>query len=294
MIIWLLVIAATPAFGIGQREQGSFEYDDAKLLTVEAGTFDVVIEPAGQLGIGMEVKDKPDSYSVYHDRNGGEVKVWVEKSFSLISPPHDGTLIFRIPDNIDVDIDTSVGDVEITGPALGRLMVSTSTGAITLDSTEGIITTRSSTGDVSITNASGEIDTRTSTGRIGMQWISGPVQARSSTGSQSFQDVRGDIDATSTTGRIEMVRTSGEMNIKTSTGDQFGHDVLLTGPSRFESTTGRIEIDIEQDVAELEFDLRSTTGSLEVDGDRSQRELFLGGAGFRVVGKTSTGSQRYH
>jgi hypothetical protein len=290
----LLLVVAAPLSAMGQREGGPFSYDGVDRLTVEAGTFAVSIEPARDRGIGMEVDDKPDAYTVYHERTGNEIRVWVEKSFTLFTRPHDGKLEFGVPDNVEIEVRTSVGDVEVDGLANVAVQVRTSTGSVEMDSIQGDVEVTTSTGEVELEGIEGSVETRTTTGSIEMQWVRGPVSVRSSTGKQILEDVQGDIEATSTTGRIELIRTSGAVALKTSTGDQRGSDVLLSGPSRFESTTGDIEIDIEQEVDELEFDLRSTTGSLEVDGDRSQRELFLGGAGFRVVGRTSTGSQRYH
>jgi hypothetical protein len=69
---------------------------------------------------------------------------------------------------------------------------------------------------------------------------------------------------------------------------------MLTGDSSFEASTGRIEVDLANDIGELEFDLTSTTGSLEVGRERSQRRLFLGSTGTTVSGRTSTGSQRFY
>ncbi|MFP4375792.1 MAG: DUF4097 family beta strand repeat-containing protein [Spirochaetales bacterium] len=293
-IVIFLLVASAPLAAMGQREGGSFSYDGVDRLTVEAASFEVTVEPARERGIGMQIKNKPDEYTVYHERNGNEIRVWVEKSFSLFSRPHNGQLEFGVPDDIEIEIRSSVGNVEVEGIAGVDVVVRTSTGSVEMESIRGSLGVTTSTGDIDLKDIDGEVETQTTTGRIEMHWIRGPVNARSSTGRQVFEDVQGDIDATSTTGRIELVRTRGAVALKTSTGGQRGSDVLLSGPSRFESTTGNIEIDIEQEVDELEFDLRSTTGSLEVDGDRSQRKLFLGGSGFRVVGSTSTGSQRYH
>jgi DUF4097 and DUF4098 domain-containing protein YvlB len=120
------------------------------------------------------------------------------------------------------------------------------------------------------------------------------VDVESTTGAQRLERIEGDVDARSTTGRVEVNDTRGRLFVKTSTGNQVGRDVTVTGDSTFEATTGSIEMDLTNDLDQLEFDLTSTTGSLRVGDDRSQRRLFLGGTGITVKGSTSTGSQRFY
>lgn len=103
----------------------------------------------------------------------------------------------------------------------------------------------------------------------------------------------GALVARSATGRIEIAGMQGTLDLRTSTGGQDGRGIVLTGDSSFESSTGRIRMDFAGDVEQLEFDLRSTTGSLRVDMEESQRRLYLGGTGFTIRGKSSTGSQEY-
>jgi hypothetical protein len=86
----------------------------------------------------------------------------------------------------------------------------------------------------------------------------------------------------------------GTLDLDTSTGSQEGRDIVLTGDSSFESSTGSITMDFAGSLEQLEFDLRSTTGSLRVGREASQRQLYLGGTGFTIRGKSSTGSQEYY
>jgi len=291
----LVTLALLPAvlFGAGSREEGSFTYTDVTTIEVDADTFDVTIQPTRSDVVAMEVRNEPRNYRVYHAVRGDRVVVWVERSFSLFGGFHSGDLLFRVPVTTEIEVETSTGDVVASGLSGDSVRMRTSTGSVQLRDVDTDVGLQTSTGSVTVESSRGEFDIRTSTGSIALVEIDGPVDTESSTGSQSFQSVRGDIDAETTTGRIEFEDTVGRIRSESSTGRQIGTGVLLSGDSHFESTTGNIEIDIEQELTELEFDLRSTTGSLSVGTEESQRRLFLGSSGIRVEGETSTGSQRY-
>lgn len=288
----LLIAAATP-FAAGSREEGGFTVAGVDAIEVDAGTFDVTIQPTSSESVSMEIRNEPRNYTVYHAVRGTSVFVWVERNFTLFGGFHSGDLVLRVPVATELAIETSTGDVLASGLSGDEIDIRTSTGSVQLRDVSTDVELRTSTGSVTVESSRGEFDIRTSTGSIALIALDGPVRARSSTGSQLFRTIRGDIDAETTTGRIVFEDTAGSIRSESSTGRQSGENVLLSGDSRFESTTGDIAIDIRQDLSLFEFDLESTTGSLAVGDETSQRRLFLGGTGVRVEGETSTGSQRY-
>lgn len=293
VIAAVLLTTASMLFAFGQRESGDFEHPGATALEIEAETFAVEIRATRGRHVEMEVENAPGSYTVYHSTDDGAVRVWVERTFSLFSRPHRGRLVFLVPADIDLSVDTSTGEVYATGLVGDAISVETSTGSILLEEFTAGATVRSTTGSIDIRRCAGTYSVRSTTGSIAITSVEGDLQVSSSTGSQRYEEIVGDIDARSTTGRIELSDTEGRLRLRTSTGRQVGTEVLLTGDSSFDSTTGSIEFDLVNDVDKLEFDLSSTTGSLRVGGDRSQRELFLSGTGFTVTGSTSTGSQHF-
>jgi len=289
----LAVVLSGPVFGLGERESGGFSYENVRALEVESSTFDVTVQVVRRDRVSMEIRNEPRNYTVYHAVRGDRLVVWVERNFSLFGGFHSGDLIFQVPMETDIQIETSTGDVVASGLSNETVDIETSTGSIQLRDIRSDGDLQTSTGSVTVESSSGEFDIRTSTGSIAVVAVDGPVRARSSTGSQRFESVRGDIDAQTTTGRMEFIRTEGSIHTESSTGKQAGREVLLNGDSRFESTTGDIAIDLTQEIRSLEFDLQSTTGSLRVGEERSQRRLFLGGTGVLLEGKSSTGSQSY-
>jgi hypothetical protein len=274
-VVTVLLAVSVVGFAVGQRESGDFRYDRVAGLEVDAGTFAVEVRASRGRHVAMEVENYPSDYTVYHSTSGSSVRVWVERDFPLFSRPHRGKLVFTVPADIDLTIDNSTGSVFASGLGGGDVRIETSTGAVTAE------------------ELSSGAHLATTTGRIDLRRSAGDFTVRSTTGSISITDVEGDLDVDSTTGRIELVDVIGRLQLRTSTGRQVGTSVQLTDDSSFNSTTGSIEIDLVNDLDSLEFDLTSTTGSLRVGTDRSQRRLFLGGTGLTVSGTTSTGSQHF-
>lgn len=276
LLLAFALIAVTNTFAGGEREGGDFTYDAISSLRVEAGTFAVDVQAVRGRHVAMEIQDYPDGYTVYHNVSGSSLRVWVESDFPLFSRSHRGKLVFRVPHDVDLAIDNSTGDVSVRGVRSEDLQVETSTGDIELERIERGAYLRSTTGSVRVRQSHGDFDVGSTTGSI------------------SLAEIAGDLRLRSTTGRIEIEAVTGQVRLKTSTGRQIGRRVTLTGDSSFESSTGHIEIDLTNELDALEFDLSSTTGSLRVDDDRSQRRLFLAGTGITVKGSTSTGSQHFY
>jgi hypothetical protein len=294
VIACAMLSIASLAFAFGSRESGDFSYDGITRIEIEGDTFDVRIQGTRSRTTTLEIVEYSDKYTVLHSRSGDSLRVWVEREFSLFSRSRRGELVFNVPGDATLRIDNSTGGVTIRNIHSDILNCETSTGDIMIEDGSADYRVHSATGDVEMEECSGDFDVNTSTGDIFLSDISGPISATSSTGDQEYHDIVGDLDARSTTGDIEIDGLSGTLHLTTSTGKQYGRDIELTGDCSFETSTGSIEMDFDIDVEELEFDLTSTTGSLRVGREESQRRLFLGARGFRISGKTSTGSQRYY
>lgn len=288
-----LLLLGSVLFAFGTGETGDAEFDGIREIRVDAGVFDVDVQGTRGRGTTLEVRNESDRFRVLNSTTGDTLDVWVESRFSFLGRPPRGLITLMVPADALVRVRTSTGDVEVRDVTSDRMSVDTTTGHISLEGISSRLTVETSTGGVEIQGCSGRFDITTTTGEIEIENTTGDVSARSSTGRHHYEDLIGDLVARSTTGRIEIDGMQGTLELRTSTGSQEGRDIRLTGNSSFESSTGSIEMDFEDDLEELEFDLRSTTGSLRVGREESQRQLYLGGTGFTITGESSTGSQEY-
>ena len=288
-----LLLATALSFALGTGERGDFEYDGIREIEIVAGTFKVDVQGTRGRTTSLEVRNKPDNFQVLHSRSGDRLEIWVERKFSFLNRLHRGELVLRVPGDTELQIRTSTGTIDVRNITTDRLSVDTTTGRITLEEISASMSVETSTGTVEILDSAGRFDIRSTTGKIELRRATGNVAAESSTGHHSYEDLIGDLVIRSTTGRIEIDGMQGTLDLRTSTGGQDGRGIVLTGDSSFESSTGRIRMDFAGNIEQFEFDLRSTTGSLRVGREESQRRLYLGGTGFTIRGKSSTGSQEY-
>lgn len=289
----MLFIAAT-LFGFGGQETDSAaSFQDVRALKIDALVFDVEIEGTRSQHVALQVENRPDHYTVYHEQRGGELEIWIEKRFSLFRGVNNARLILQVPRDVLLHVETATGAITVDRMSGERLVVDSSTGSVSLSEIAGAIHVETNTGPVMLDDCSGEFDIRTGTGSIELRRTTGDMTVRSSTGSQMYVEAIGDLRGASTTGGIRLEGIQGALRLETTTGAITGRRVALTGDSRFTSNTGRIELDLTNDVGDLEFDLSSSTGRLHAGGEEGQRQLFLAGSGFRIEGRTSTGSQRY-
>lgn len=288
-----LVLLAVSTFAFGSDESDTAEFTGVSEIQVDAGTFDVDVQGTRGRRTTLEVRNESDNHRVLHSQSGERLEVWVEGRFSLFGRPHKGRITLLVPGDARVQVRSSTGDVRMSNLVTDRVSLDTSTGDMRVTDVTAAVGLETSTGNVEVLDSAGDFTIRSTTGTISISGTTGDISCDSSTGRHRYEEIIGDLDARSTTGDIEIDGLQGRLNIRTSTGEQVGRAIVLTGDSSFESSTGDIDMDFNNTVEDLEFDLRSTTGSLRVGRDESQRELFLGGTGFRIRGKSSTGSQEY-
>ena len=289
-----LLLASTMLFAIGSPEdEGGFSYEGVRELIVEGETFGVEVQGTRSRMTVLEIIDMPDDWRVLHTLSGNQLRVWVDRDSFLFGRPHRGILRFHVPGDIQLTVKNTTGNVSVRTLQSDTINLGTSTGAIDVEDVTAEMRATATVGRVTISNSAGNADVRTTTGRIELNGTTGDMRVRSSTGSQLYRDVIGDLNARSSTGSIELIGIKGRLVLETSTGTQTGRGVVLTDHSSFTSSTGRIEMDLMRSLEGFEFDLRSTTGSLEVGGERSQKQLFLSGTGFQITGRSSTGSQKF-
>jgi DUF4097 and DUF4098 domain-containing protein YvlB len=211
------------------------------------------VKKGGTLNINVQGGDikvttweKSEVYvKVYGLNTGAEKDVEMSQSGSDVtinfSHQHGNTgdLIFDvlIPDQYNTKMNTSGGDISVSGSINGNINGKTSGGDIKLDNTNGDINMTTSGGDISANNVNGNCNLRTSGGDITLGIVSGEVkvstsggdirvksakkvlQVNTSGGDIEINDADGDVKATTSGGDINIGNVTGQANIHTSGGD---------------------------------------------------------------------------
>jgi DUF4097 and DUF4098 domain-containing protein YvlB len=262
-------------------------------LRVDASMLDVEIY--GRVGFAVDgrAEDLPDNLIVNYRRQGTTLYVWVEKKYSLFPTRGRGKLVFQVPRGIDLEIETSSGTVSIQDIDSDSVEVSASSGSIRLSAVSGEIDVESSSGGLYLDRIDGALRAQSTSGRIEVNFLDGDLAASASSGSIRLSGITGDIDTVASSGRIELDSVRGRVRAETSSGSINGDNVWITDDSVFKTSSGGIDIDLENPLSTFQFSLSSSSGSLKAGEIRGNKALQAGSGSIRITGNSSSGSQRY-
>lgn len=150
--------------------------------------------------------------------------------------------IVYIPENINVDVKNSFGNVEVEGG--GKTVI------------------KNSNGDIKIHNISKNVDAKTSFGNINIDEVKGNIKAVSSNGNIVILAAKGDIEGKTSFGNIRLDEESiknGKILAETSFGEIRGFDDLTAEDSDHSKTIEGILGNGSRDVK-----LKTSNGDIEV------------------------------
>lgn len=277
--------------------KAEFSYENIKDLVVE-GSFCYVEVKTGvgnKLSFNGEITGnmEKDKYEIKYRQEGSYVKVWVEQpktSWNNIS----GKLIFTAPKNINLTVENSSGRIYTEGLEGEKFNLRTSSGNITSEKIRSKAILKTSSGDIKINNLTGNLEARTSSGGQYLSNIEGNIQTVASSGKIQCNTITGNIDAGNSSGGIRVTNTSGILSLKATSGGITGESVNLTGNSDFKTSSGKIKIQLKNDLDELSFNLSSSSGELLVGGSKKGKNYFYNAGKILIRGISSSGNQQYY
>ena len=144
-------------------------------------------------------------------------------TFTLRSPDtprqfQGGSLKLRIPENFNVQITTSGGDLE-TNHIKGNVTLTTSGGDIKIAFITGTSNLTTSGGDIIVEDVEGPVNATTSGGDIEVKRSGPNLVVHTSGGDIQLSMVKGIVDGATSGGDITVTDLDGEGKLKTSGGD---------------------------------------------------------------------------
>jgi hypothetical protein len=295
----------------------TFEYSGVDELQVDGMFFSVEVSGytgdavEGRIVIPQNLYDG-NYVEVVHSKSGGVLEVEVKKNKASI-PPISGTAVIsiRAPHDTTVNLMTSSGSITVEGIDGVTIRLKSSSGKIKAKDLSASIDIASSSGSQDIQQCKGSLNIKSSSGRISARDVAGNMSVESSSGSQTYEEIDGNIKAKSSSGRqsyeaivgdivgetssgsITINEQTGMLDLSATSGKLNGHSVKLTGNSSFQTSSGRISFEFENDFDDFSFDLQSSSGVLRVGESRVKGMLILGNGPIKITGKSSSGSQEY-
>lgn len=156
-----------------------------------------------------------------------------------------------------------------------------------------VIQLSSSSGKIRIERCNGDKHLRASSGQITVLKSGGDIKAKTSSGRQIYEGIRGDISTVSSSGAINIRDQEGGLNLESSSAKQEGRDIRVAKDSSFRTTSGKIDFDFINNMDEFTFDLRSSSGRIEVGSTSARGRVVTGDGKILIKGKSTSGGQTY-
>ena len=252
----------------------------------DAVEFDAIIEGSG---------DKGD-YVIGSMETGNTVVFTVEKKVkSSWNWNMNGKRMMelKIPKGTQLTIDNSSGDIKVEDYSAESLEVSASSGDIMLRRISANCDLGTTSGDLIARDIVGDITNRSTSGDQEYSEITGNVTTRATSGDIEIYNLVGNLKVSATSGDIELDGIEGAVSANTTSGNIDGDDVRVTDDCRFKSTSGDISIGLSNDLESLSFDLRASSGDLQVGRIRSDDDLVIDRNGVTITGISTSGDQSY-
>ncbi len=278
--------------------ESHFEGDNIRSVRISGSFCDVNVEPSDRLIFDGIIKGDGDEgdYVIATIKSGGELIIKVERKKDRNWGWNDidvARLDLEIPEGVALDIDNSSGDVRVNGYTGDILIVSASSGDLFLKDVKADVRARTTSGDLVMRKITGEVSARSTSGDQEFFEINGDMITGSTSGDIEVIRLTGDLDIGSTSGDIELDDVKGSISASSTSGDIEGEYILLTDDSRFKSTSGNIYIGLENDIEDLGFDLRASSGDLEVGRLDGEDRLMIRRGDIQVTGISTSGDQTY-
>lgn len=298
-LILIAVISTLGATAQNVMAKAELEAENVDEVRVEGSFVDVYVKSGEKVyfsGI-IEGNGDDDDYRFEADIVGSTLVVKVvssNKSYNLKNRRiTESRIDITVKDGVKLDIDNSSGDINVANLRAAESKIEASSGDVTLRSIVANLEVETSSGDIDIDGLVGDSEIESTSGDQSLYDLKGDIRTQASSGDITVSKFDGSLDIEATSGDIQLRGGEGSLEVRTTSGEIEGRDILLTGDASFDATSGDVEIDFENDLDDLSFDLRATSGDLEVGNRSAEKRLLIERGGYKVSGVTSSGDQEY-
>lgn len=277
-----VLLSAVSALADRTTRTETFDVKKGGLLVVETDrvSADIFIRvwDKGQVLVKAEGVDDDDSEDLEIKESGGTVYVEYYGRGGRWSRGHHVRFLINVPNEFNLDLSTSGGDIEVRDKIKGEVKASTSGGDIDVDDVDGTLELATSGGDITAGTVTGDTELHTSGGDIEIRDVSGLLDVKTSGGDIVIGNVKKDVEAKTAGGDIEIGNVGGDADCATAGGDIILGEV--TGRVDLRTAGGDIEVqrasgDISAQTAGGDMGLYNISGSVEAQTAGGDIEISL-------------------
>lgn len=265
---------------------------------------------------------------IRYAQTGSQLDVWIEHPRNT-SGQIRGFLLLSVPAHTRVVVSNLSGSVIVDGVGNSTTTIETLSGDVVLKNITDAVDVRTASGNINGTLIEGEVYAHSVSGNIAMKDIQGAchlvsisgnikvssafngVELTVTSGNSLLSDVighagirsvsgeivvsrlKGKMVASSSSGGIRVEEVVGQLDLTSTSGSIRGQQVLLTDHSAFKNASGDIDITFSNDAEALSFELKTSSGRIDVYGLSADKQFKKGDGSLIVTGVTTSGDQSY-
>jgi len=280
-----------------------------------------IIASAPYEGLMIKYEQKGNHLDVWIENFNKNPKISIKEGFLNFTVPSDiiikvsntsGSVLVEGVGRETLNINTTSGSIKVSNIPCNTVLSSTSgsiycsiingnlsakatSGSIKADNIKGFAIINCTSGSIKISDVLKEVKLTSTSGAQSISSAFSDVTAQTTSGSISLDNAKGSINLKSTSGGIRINDVIGDINARTTSGSIRGAQVMITGDSYFNSTSGGIRIGLLNERKSLSFELKSTSGNLEVSGIRGgNKRLIINEGHIKIFGNSTSGGQNYY
>lgn len=302
-------------------------------VTVKGIFCNVEVAPGSNGTVSLEGEIRAtrryEDLRIKYTQNGSLLEVWVEQPRNIVGQVK-GYLNLTVPVSTLLKVQNVSGSVQVQGVGRellnlesvsgsiaaadipcganlktvsgsikatvvdGDLIAKTVSGSLNVNDVKGSAELSSVSGGVTGRGILKSVNASSVSGSVNLSEVFSDVKGKSVSGGIFLTDIKGNISVNSTSGSVSLTNVVGELHATSISGAIRGSGIMLTGACSFKNTSGSINLDLDNDVETLSFDLSTGSGSLEAAGSRGTKHLVVGSGPVKVNGNTASGSQKYY
>jgi len=289
------------------------------------------VEFFGEINSEKKPKRVYSPYKFRHEVYGNRLKVWLQGRHRG-SGINESRLMFKIPPQTSIKVRNSSGSIYAFGLSGNYAKLETRSGAIKAQYINAKFAQfKSFTGNIKVENLnSQEVSFNSHSGYFKLidakanrinakshqgsqRWINvraeleasghqstirviggkGKIKLKSHQGTLRVYDYVGEVYAHNYSGAIRLKNVHGKMDLQANSGSIIGEGVLFISQSRLQSSSGYIKMKLKNKLNKLDYDLRSSSGSVKIGEDRYGKKYIQRNGNKTLVRATSTSGNMF-
>ncbi|KEO73953.1 DUF4097 family beta strand repeat-containing protein [Anditalea andensis] len=235
---------------------------------------------------------RKNDYDIIYRVDGNKLKVELKKIRSSGgNNTNSGFISLTGPENVRLKVTNSSGRMFISGLTYQEATFKCSSGKIDLKNLMvDHINITASSGKIDGHLLGGDIDCSISSGSVNLENVDGNVTLNGSSGKFTVKNVQGRVNTSMSSGSVTLENIHELENASVSSGRIKGTGVGLGKNTELKASSGSINIQTNDDLADYNFDLSGGSGSMTVGNQKGRKNMIIdNNAGATVKGRVSSG-----